>query len=137
MKFEYAKEGSRIQSRTLSQEKESGSVCGVCCQAVTSGKDEALFCEGACKRLMHRFCGMPLCTEKHACAAMYILTPNTHICIREAFSQKLGRGLESGNDAKYRQVHPRLLFKLSMHHADHLTTHVQWCFPALEEVGQS
>ena len=50
------KKGSRTQSRTLSQEKESGSICGVCCQAVTPGKDEALFCEGACKRLMHRFC---------------------------------------------------------------------------------
>ena len=50
------KKGSRTQSRTLSQEKECGSVCGVCCQAVTLGKDEALFCEGACKRLMHCFC---------------------------------------------------------------------------------
>ena len=50
------KKGSRTQSRTLSQEKESGSVCGVCCQAVTPGKDEALYCEGAWKRLMHRFC---------------------------------------------------------------------------------
>ena len=51
------KKGSKAQSRTLSssQVKES-SVCGVCCQAVTPDKDEALFCEGACKRLMHRFC---------------------------------------------------------------------------------
>ena len=52
------KKGSKAQSRTLSlsQGKAESSVCGVCCQAVTPGKDEALFCEGACKRLMHRFC---------------------------------------------------------------------------------
>ena len=54
---------------------------------------------------------MPLCTEKQVRAAVYILTPNTHIiCIREVSSQKLGRGLGSGNDAKYRQVHPRESF---------------------------
>ena len=43
-----------------------------------------------------RSLGMPLCTEKQARAAVYILTPNTHICIREASSQKLGRAWEVG-----------------------------------------
>ena len=28
--------------------------CSVCCQAIVEGKDEALFCEGECKRWMHR-----------------------------------------------------------------------------------
>ena len=39
---------------------------------------------------------MPLCTEKQVHATVYILTPNTHICIREASSQKLGRAWEVG-----------------------------------------
>ena len=42
-----SKKGRRAQSRTLSlsQGKES-SICAVCCQAVTPGKDEALLCKG-------------------------------------------------------------------------------------------
>ena len=35
--------------------------CSVCCQAIVEGKDEALFCEGECKRWMHRYCaGIPV-----------------------------------------------------------------------------
>ena len=33
----------------------------MCCQAIVEGKDEALFCEGECKRWMHRYCaGIPV-----------------------------------------------------------------------------
>ena len=53
-KSKYAKE--REQDPEQDSESGSGSICGVCCQTVTPGKDEALFCKGACKRLMHRFC---------------------------------------------------------------------------------
>ena len=35
--------------------------CSVCCQVIAEGKDEGLFCEGDCKRWMHRYCaGIPV-----------------------------------------------------------------------------
>ena len=30
--------------------------CAVCCQKVTKGEDEALFCEGKCQKWFHRYC---------------------------------------------------------------------------------
>ena len=30
--------------------------CCVCCQLITIGKDEALFCSGNCQQWMHRYC---------------------------------------------------------------------------------
>ena len=30
--------------------------CCVCCQQITLGKDEALYCEGSCKQWLHRYC---------------------------------------------------------------------------------
>jgi len=30
--------------------------CCVCCQSVTVGKDEALFCAGSCQKWLHRYC---------------------------------------------------------------------------------
>ena len=31
-------------------------VCCVCCQAITIGKDDALFCSGNCQQWLHRYC---------------------------------------------------------------------------------
>ena len=31
-------------------------ICCVCCQALTIGQDEALFCSGKCQQWIHRYC---------------------------------------------------------------------------------
>ena len=35
--------------------------CGICEQPIVNGKDQAVYCEGACKQWLHRYCaGVPL-----------------------------------------------------------------------------
>ena len=41
------------ESTQISSSKE---LCCICCQPVSIGKDEALFCAGACQKWLHRYC---------------------------------------------------------------------------------
>ena len=44
-------------SMTLSiQTNKKAEECAVCCQKVTEGEGEALFCEGKCQKWLHRYC---------------------------------------------------------------------------------
>ena len=43
----------KAQSATSKTPKES---CCVCCQPITIGKDECLFCSGSCQHWLHRYC---------------------------------------------------------------------------------
>jgi len=39
-----------------SQTSDTKESCCICCQAIATGKDEALFCAGKCQQWLHRYC---------------------------------------------------------------------------------
>ena len=47
------KGASSSAANSKTAQKES---CCICCQPVTPGKDEALFCVGKCQQWLHRYC---------------------------------------------------------------------------------
>ena len=55
------KDGTRGEGSHIADCGTESSMCGICKQPIKDGKDQAIFCEGACKQWSHRYCvGVPL-----------------------------------------------------------------------------
>ena len=50
------KENSRLECSGLESSERSTCVCCICCQPVSTSKNEVLFCTGTCQGWIHRYC---------------------------------------------------------------------------------